>query len=360
MAYTTIDNPELYFQTKLYTGTGSSNSVTLDGSEDMQPDLVWIKVRSNSTHGHNLFDSVRGVNKPLQSDSTSAEGNDASGGNTSLNSFDSDGFTLGGFYNKVNQSGQTFVAWNWKAGTTSGISGSPSITPSGYSLSQTAGFSIIAYTGNASVGATIPHGLGVAPAVIIFKNRDASVKWAVYHHKNTSAPETDHLVLNTNAATSDDDSILNDTAPSSTLITMKTSSAVNSNSVKYVAYCFSEIKGYSKFGSYTGNSSTDGPFLNMGFKPAFLMVKRTSATENWYMKDNKRDPFNDMDASALYANGNAAEDTGGAWLTGDACANGFKIRKNDSSSNGSGSTYVYFAFAESPFVNSSGVPTNAR
>ena len=144
MAYTTIDNPELYFQTKLYTGTGSSNSVTLDGSEDMQPDLVWIKVRSNSTHGHNLYDSVRGVNKPLQSDSTSAEGNDASGGNTSLNSFDSDGFTLGGFYNKVNQSGQTFVAWNWKASGSTSSDSNGSIT-STISANTTAGFSIVTY-----------------------------------------------------------------------------------------------------------------------------------------------------------------------------------------------------------------------
>ena len=352
MAYTTIDDPTIFFNTKLYTGNGSTNAITGVG---FQPDWVWIKER-NGNSGNVVKDSVRGATPTLVTNSTG----DESDFSAYFTSFDSDGFTLPNNSATNESSSYNYAAWNWKAGTTSGISGSPSITPSAYSFNQTPGFSIISYTGNGSVGATIPHGLGVAPAVIIFKNRDSSVKWVVYHHKNTSAPETDHLQLNSNAATSDDDSILNDTAPSSTLITMKTSSAVNSNSVKYVAYCFSEIKGYSKFGSYTGNSSTDGPFLNMGFKPAFLMVKRTSATENWYMKDNKRDPFNDMDASALYANGNAAEDTGGAWLTGDACANGFKIRKNDSSSNGSGSTYVYFAFAESPFVNSSGVPTNAR
>ena len=350
MAYTTIDDPTIFFNTKLYTGNGSTQSITGVG---FQPDWVWLKARS-SAYSHQLFDSVRGATKLLTSEATDAE-QTLSG----VTSFDSDGFAVGSDAGSNNNT-TTFVSWNWKAGTTSGISGSPSITPSAYSFNQTPGFSIISYTGNGSVGATIPHGLGVAPAVIIFKNRDSSVKWVVYHHKNTSAPETDHLQLNSNAATSDDDSILNDTAPSSTLITMKTSSAVNSNSVKYIAYCFSEIQGYSKFGSYTGNSSTNGPFLHMGFKPAFLMVKRTNTTENWYMKDNKRDPFNDMDASALYANGSAAEDTGGAWLTGDACANGFKIRKNDTSSNGSGSTYVYFAFAESPFVNSSGVPTNAR
>ena len=358
MAYTTIDNPELYFQTKLYTGTGSSNSVTLDGSEDMQPDWVWIKVRSNSTHGHNLYDSVRGVNKPLQSDSTSAEGNDASGGNTSLNSFDSDGFTLGGFYNKVNQSGQTFVAWNWKAGTTSGISGSPSITPSGYSLSQTAGFSIIAYTGNASVGATIPHGLGVAPAVIIFKRREASSeKWSTYHHKAAaSSPEDVHLELNDTTATSNDDSILNDTAPSSTLITMKTSSSVNSNSITYVAYCFSEIKGYSSHGSYTGNGSADGAFVYTGFRPAWVMIKRTDSTGQWFMHDNKRVTFN-VDNKYLAANDSAVEQT---FTALDMLSNGFKLRTSGTGYNASGGSYVYLAFAESPFVNSSSVPNNAR
>ena len=365
MAYTTIDDPTQFFNTIIWSGDSSSPETLTVG---FQPDWIWGKLR-NTAYSHQLYDSVRGFgsDKDLQASSDAAEGAGTADQYGYISGTTSTGFTAtkgsdGGAdgYGYWNESGRTYVAWNWKAGTTTGISGSPSITPSAYSFNQTPGFSIISYTGNGSVGATIPHGLGVAPAVIIFKNRDASVKWAVYHHKNTSAPETDHLVLNTNAATSDDDSILNDTAPSSTLITMKTSSAVNSNSVKYIAYCFSEIQGYSKFGSYTGNSSTDGPFLNMGFKPAFLMVKRTNTTENWYMKDNKRDPFNDMDASALYANGSAAEDTGGAWLTGDACANGFKIRKNDSSSNGSGSTYVYFAFAESPFVNSSGVPTNAR
>jgi hypothetical protein len=357
MAYTTIDDPTIYFNTLLYTGNGS-NPRTLTGV-GFQPDWVWLKNRTDA-NGHTLADAVRGANITLSSDGSGAEVTDKSDGH--LDAFTSDGFTVGAGTDdaRVNNTSSNYVAWNWKAGTTSGISGSPSITPSGYSFNQTAGFSIIAYTGNASVGATIPHGLGVAPAVIIFKNRDSNVKWVVYHHKNTSAPETDHLQLDNDSATSDDDSILNDTAPGSSLITMKTSSSVNSNGVKYVAYCFSEIKGYSKFGSYQGNSSTDGPFLYMGFKPAFLMVKRTNTTENWYMKDNKRDPFNDMNQSALYANGSAVEDTGGAWLTGDACANGFKIRKNDTSSNGSGSTYVYFAFAESPFVNSNGVPTNAR
>ena len=360
MAYTTIDNPELHFQTKLYTGNGSSTqAITLDGSENMQPDWIWIKNRTDG-HWHNLNDSVRGAGagQVLRSNTNSSEG----GTSGHVSSFDSDGFTVAaGTSNaeEVNTSSDNYVAWNWKAGTTSGISGSPSITPSGYSFSQTAGFSIIAYTGNASVGATIPHGLGVAPAVIIFKNRDSNVKWVVYHHKNTSAPETDHLQLNDTTATSDDDSILNDTAPGSSVITMKTSSSVNSNSVKYVAYCFSEIKGYSKFGSYTGNGNADGAFVYTGFRPAWIMIKKSSGTEDWSMYDAKRNVNGTTNTLPLLANFSDGETN----LTGknmDILSNGFKIRTSNGELNLSGATYIYLAFAESPFVNSKGVPTNGR
>ena len=251
------------------------------------------------------------------------------------------------------------VAWNWKAGTTSGISGSPSITPSGYSFNQTAGFSIIAYTGNNTVGATIPHGLGVAPAVIIFKRREANnEKWSTYHHKNTSAPETDHLELNDSSATSDDDSILNDTAPSSTLITMKTSDSVNANSIKYVAYCFSEIKGYSKHGSYTGNGNADGAYVHLGFRPAWILIKVTSTANDWILLDNKRDSFN-VATKKLNPNLNDAESNDSGVST-DFLSNGFKIRTAGGNVNQSSATFVYMAFAESPFVNSNGVPTNAR
>jgi len=357
MAYTTIDDPTIYFDTLLYSGNGS-NPRTLTGL-NFQPDWVWLKNRTDN-NGHTLADAVRGANKTLSSDGTGAEQTDKSDGH--LDAFTSDGFTVGagsGGDARVNDGSNTYVAWNWKAGTTSGISGSPSITPSAYSFSQTAGFSIISYTGNASVGATIPHGLGVAPAVIIFKNRDSSVKWAVYHHKNTSAPETDHLQLNADSATSDDDSILNDTAPGSSVITMKTSSSVNSNSVKYLAYCFSEIKGYSKHGSYQGNGNADGTFVYTGFKPAWVMTKRSNNSENWYIIDNKRSPFNPP-LNALFANGDNVEDTNATGRIQDFLSNGFKLRTSDTAVNGSGSTYVYMAFAESPFVNSNGIPTNAK
>jgi hypothetical protein len=341
MAYTTVDNPELYFQCKTYTGNGSADhSITLDGTENMQPDLVWVKVRDN-TDANEIYDAVRGVQKRLTVNTTAAEGTQSNG----VTAFNSDGFTVG--------------AWNWKAGTTSGISGSPSITPSGYSFNQTAGFSIIAYTGNNTVGATIPHGLGVAPAVIIFKRREANnEKWSTYHHKNTSAPETDHLELNDSSATSDDDSILNDTAPSSTLITMKTSDSVNANSIKYVAYCFSEIKGYSKHGSYTGNGNADGAYVHLGFRPAWILIKVTSTANDWILLDNKRDSFN-VATKKLNPNLNDAESNDSGVST-DFLSNGFKIRTAGGNVNQSSATFVYMAFAESPFVNSNGVPTNAR
>jgi len=355
MAYTTIDNPLQYFNTVLYTGNGTAigsggQAVTGVG---FQPDWTWIKNRSDDQN-HSLTDSVRGVTKTIRTDVTTAETTDSEG----QTAFGSDGFTVGSEA-KINGSGNSIVAWNWKAGTTSGISGSPSITPSAYSFNQTAGVSIIAYTGNASVGATIPHGLGVAPALIIFKNRDSSVKWVVYHHKAaTSSPEDVHLQLNSTAAVSNDDSILNDTAPSSTLITMKTSSAVNSNSVKYIAYCFSEIKGYSKFGSYTGNGNADGTFLYTGFKPSWLMYKRTDSAHGWFMLDNKRDTFN-VSYKMLRAESSSVEDTGSSPVV-DFLSNGFKMRNTYNSANASGGTYIYMAFAESPFVNSNGIPNNAR
>jgi len=357
MAYTTIDDPTIYFDTLLYSGNGS-NPRTLTGL-NFQPDWVWLKNRTDN-NGHTLADAVRGANKTLSSDGTGAEQTDKSDGH--LDAFTSDGFTVGagsGGDARVNDGSNTYVAWNWKAGTTSGISGSPSITPSGYSFSQTAGFSIIAYTGNASVGATIPHGLGVAPALIIFKNRDSSVKWVVYHHKAaTSSPEDVHLQLNSTAAVSNDDSILNDTAPGNSVITMKTSSSVNSNGVKYIAYCFSEIKGYSKMGAYRGTSGNS--FIYTGFKPAFLLVKSNSySSGNWRIYDNKRSTsgFNVIDDS-LRPNTSATEIDE---TSVDFLSNGFKYRANVTDADSGGTDYIYYAVAESPFVNSAGaVPTNAR
>ena len=278
-AYTTIDNPELYFQTKLWTGTGSSNALTLDGSENMQPDFVWIKLRAGAAdYGHRLFDSVRGATKQLNTSATSAEGTETN----SLSAFSSDGFTVVDA-DEVNQSGgsHTYVAWCWKMGTTSGISGTGNLTVNGYSFDSDAKQSVIVYTGNGGSSGTYTHGLGKAPGFIFGKNRDeAGDNWFAYHHKNTSAPETDYLAINTTAATADSDTYWNDTAPSSTLVTVGSAGEVN-RAEQQVAYCFAEVQGYSKFGSYTGNGNADGPFVYTGFRPALVIIKDTGAAVGW-------------------------------------------------------------------------------
>ena len=335
-AFTTIDNPELFFQCKIYTGTGSSNAFTLDGDEDMQPDLVWIKHRAEA-HNHYLYDSVRGVQLKLSSNTTAAEIDMGSGADAGLTAFGSDGFTIGGDTDE-NASGESFVAWNWKESTT-------------------AGFDIVSYAGDGVAGRNISHSLGAKPHWMIVKNRSSSVKWAVYHEKNTSAPGTDHLQLNSDAATSDDDSTWDDTEPTSSVFRVKSSTSTNGSSANYIAYLWTPIQGFSKFGSYTGNGNADGPFIYTGFKPAFVIEKSSSAAGNsWNIFDNKREGYN-ADNDALFADVNGAETTAD-YL--DFLSNGFKIRKTGSDVNSSGETYIYMAFAEQPFVNSNGVPNNAR
>ena len=342
--YTTIDDAEAYFQVKTYTGTGSSHAITLDGDTDMQPDFTWIKARGATTD-HVLYDAVRGVTKSLHSNTNDAEDTQADG----LTAFGTDGFTVGAD-SKSNATSGTFVAWNWKAGTTSGIAGSPSITPTSYSFNATSGCSIITYDGTGS-NATLPHGLGVAPKAIFVKRLDAANDWLVYHEKLGA---TKFLLLEHNSAESTSSTAWNDTAPTSTLFSIGDRNEVNNSSGNYVAYCFAEKQGYSKFGIYTGNGNADGAFNYTGFRPAYVMFKRTDDAESWIMTDDKRDPFNPTIAYLL-ANRDNAGTTG---VDIDFCANGFKI--TTTSQNEDGAVYVYFAFAESPFVNSEGVPTNPR
>ena len=271
MAYTTIDDPSLYFQIALYTGNGNDNrAITNDGNSDLQPDWIWFKNRS-TTNSHNVLDSTRGVGKTLEGTNTNSAEGDTS---TRLTSFDSDGFTVR-TDPSVNGNGNGIVAWQWKAngGTTS--SNSDGSITSTVQANTTAGFSIITYTGNGTAGATVGHGLGAVPSVIINKGRDEDRPWAVYHHKNTSAPETEVLILDTDAATIDNANRWNDTAPTSSVMTIKQSGEVNVSGEKYVSYHFTEIQGYSKFGSYKGNYNADGPFIYTGFKPAFVLVKET-------------------------------------------------------------------------------------
>ena len=353
MAFSTIDKSSSFTNPKIYTGTGSSNALTGVG---FQPDLTWIKCRSTAEN-HRLFDAVRGVQKYLASNNDYIEATDS----TTLTAFGADGFTVD-TAQPVNGNTKTYVSWNWKAGTTSGLSGG-TITPDSYSFNTTSGFSILKYEGNASAGATIPHGLGVVPKMIIIKRIDGTGQWAVYHGANTSAPETDYLYLNGNGATSDDNSMWNDTAPTSSVFSVGTSSSTNGSGNDYIAYCFAAIPGYSRFGLYYGNgvSNSDGSFIYTGFKPSFIMVKRTNGTKNWHIFDTARSTYN-LTKADLEPNTDAVEDTSNDWL--DIVSNGFKWRIPSGDAdygdvNGDGDTYIYAAFGQ-PIVSNSGTPATAR
>jgi hypothetical protein len=355
MAYTTIDLPSEYFNTKLYTGNLSTNNITGVG---FQPDLVWLKSRVQGTTGYNgnnyLFDAVRGATNWIISNQTGAEANNAS----SLSSFDSDGFTLGAL-DFINNNGDGFASWNWLANG-AGSANTDGTISSTVSANTTSGFSIVSYTSNGSASQTVGHGLGVAPNVIISKNRtDGGAtygNWVVYHSSLATANDT-KILLNSTAASSSTNE-WGDTDPTSTVYSVHTSGdgATNHSSDNIVSYCFAEKKGFSKFGSYTGNGSTDGTFVYLGFKPAFVMTKRTNTTGNWQMHDAVRDIDNEVE-KRLYPNVNNAELTSDF---ADFTANGFKLRNTGSDTNASGSTYIYMAFAENPFVTSTGIPTTAR
>jgi hypothetical protein len=349
MAYTTIDDPSAHFQVTLYTGDGNDDrQVTNDGNSDLQPDWVWLKDRTQA-EAHALFDSTRGATKRIQSSNANAESTEAA----TLKSFTSDGFTLGTSASINNGSNpDTYVAWCWKAngGTTSSNS-SGSIT-STVQANTDAGFSIVTFTGTGSA-ATVGHGLGVAPAVIIAKNRDSSANW-VMRHQNT-ANNYDFLGINTTSAVTANDSVWTQTDPTTSVFSIGTASAINQSTQKIVAYCFAEKQGYSKFGKYKGNGSADGTFVYTGFKPAWIMMKNTGVVTNWRNLDSERLGYN-KDNNRLSSNTTAAEQTDDQL---DILSNGFKLRTTDSEIN-SGYTFVYMAFAENPFVTSTGIPTTAR
>jgi len=469
MAYTTIDDPSEYFNTILYTGNGSTQSITNSANAgNFQPDWVWFK-RRNGSNSHQLYDAVRGATKRIRSDTNEAESTVSAG----LTSFDSNGFSLGSD-EAVNVNSGSLVAWQWKAGgtaptktykvvvvsdsgnkyrfrnsgdtatyaasavtldlqeggtyifdqsdssnsshplrfytasdksggeyttgvTTSGTAGNAGaftqITVAasaptlyyqcsshagmggqvntnsthgqtnfdGANLSvvqanTTAGFSIITYEGNYS-STSIGHGLNSAPDWLIFKNRDSTDPWALWH-VGLNFPTDDLIYFNTNAANQHDPSFLN-TAPSSSVITLGAYENTNQNNNDLVCYAFHSVKGYSKFGSYTGNgSSSDGPFVYTGFKPAWIMIKRTDSTNHWGITDNKRDPDN-LTNEILLANSSGTGYSGTS-IGYDILSNGFKIRNSDSIDNTSGGTYIYMCFASSPFVSSKGVPITAR
>ena len=367
MAYTTIDDPSAHFQIKLYSGNSTNNTaITNDGNSNLQPDWIWGKSRTNA-HYHDFRDSSRGVTKRLASNVEDAE----STKDQSYVSFDSDGFTLGddtdsdgSALNTINTSSNNYVAWQWKCngGTTTSFTESGNNPGGTIQTNTTAGFSIITTTGTGGAG-TIAHGLGAVPHWIISKCRSHdNTGWGVYHKQNTSEPETELLGLASTGATLDSPSYYNDTAPTSSVFTVGTSNDINGDARTYVFYVFTEIQGYSKFGSYTGNGNADGPFVYTGFKPAWVMVKRTNTTGAWEIYDSARNgndsnPINDR----LRANDSAAENTDDSSdYVSDFLSNGWKIRTNSGNWNSSGHTYIYMAFAEHPFVSSKGVPVTAR
>ena len=347
MAYTTIDKPTDYFNTKLYTGTGSSGSKAITGV-GFQPDWLWIKNRTVAQE-HWLADSVRGTTKFLESNSTNAESSD---GATGLASFDSDGFTLGTGSDRTNDLNESMVAWCWLAGGTASSNTDGSITSS-VSANTTAGFSIVSFTGTAA-NATVGHGLGVAPACFITKSRVNAENWGFYHQSLGNGKQ---LELNTTAAQKTSSAYYNNTSPTSTVFSIGTADSTNDNQ-NMIAYCFAEIKGYSKFGSYTGNGNADGTFVYTGFKPAFIILKNTSNAQNWYMYDNKRSDFN-LSNDHIYADLSNAEVANSSHGI-DILSNGWKIKTSNDGWNGSGENYIYMAIAENPFVTSTGIPTTAR
>ena len=341
MAYTTINDPTIYFNTVLYTGDGN-NGRTVTGV-GFQPDWVWAKERSSSS-SHKLSDSVRGATKELESNNNGAEGTNSSG----LQSFDSDGFTVGTSV-AWNQSSQTMVAWNWKAGGSASSNSNGTITSS-VSANTTAGFSVVKWTGDNNSTATIGHSLGSTPSIVIVKRIDATDNWYVY---SKPVGNTSVLNLDTSSATAASINYWNNTDPTTTVFTVGDSFRTTGS---FIAYCFTDKKGYSKFGNYTGNGNADGAFIYTGFKPAWVLIKRYSATEYWGLIDNKRPGYN-LNNRYLAPNRTDAEVTYGV---ADLLSNGFKNRGTGSMFNTSGSTYLYMAFAENPFVNSNGVPTNAK
>jgi len=367
MAYTTIDDPSAHRQTLLYTGNGSARSLTNTGNSDLQPDWVWIKERDNAV-SHRVFDSTRGAGKRIFPNNTDAESTHT----PAVTSFNSDGFSVGDG-TSVNENGDLYVAFQWKAGggsrTTFTESGDN--PGGGYQANTTAGFSIVDFVGTGANG-TVQHGLGVAPRWYIVKNRDRSTNWQVYHEDNGN---THYIKLNTTGAKLDNHEIFNDTSPTSSVFSVGIDQSVNFNGENHIAYVFTPIQGFSKFGSYTGggevagNNDASGPFIYTGFKPAWVMLRNTKDGEGWFIHDSKIDDngTNDSGGSAgtpgnpreqrYQVNENQAEVR--TVNAVDFLSNGFKLRTDTGSHNGADDSFIYMAFAEHPFVSSKGVPVTA-
>ena len=349
--------PKDYFNTKLYTGTGSSLALTGLG---FQPDMVWLKVRS-TTSSHRITDAVRGTGQVIYPNDTAEQSAESS-----VTAFGTDGFTVG-TEGGTNTNGATYVGWSWKAGGGQGSSNTDgSINTTTTSVNTTAGISLSTYSGTGSA-ATIGHGLGVVPKVIIVKNTYQAEHWIVYHHDidnaasgGGGAPEDKYIRLNDTGSRADFP-MWNDTAPTNQVFSVGTSTSVNQAGGTFLAYCFAEKTGYSKFGSVKGNGSDDGPFIYTGFKPAFLLYKvYNGGTGQWLMFDNKRNESNVVN-KFLKTDANEAEGTGSSANKVDFLSNGIKIRENNGDLNSSSShNYLYMAFAEEPLVGTNNIPATAR
>jgi len=341
MAYTTIKKSTDYFNTKLYTGNSSTNNITGVG---FQPDWVWMKNRG-ALDSHYLYDAVRGVTKNIYSNLTTAEGTASNG----LTAFGTDGFTLGN-EGDINGNGNNFVSWNWKANGAGSSNTDGSIT-STVSANTTSGFSIVKYTGTGA-NATVGHGLGAVPKMIIAKRLTDVESWGVYHVSNGASK---YMKFDDNQTAETATTVWNNTTPTSSVFSLGTSGLCNGSSKDMIAYCFADVTGYSKFGSYTGNGNADGTFIYTGFKPAFVIIKETNTTgTDWRMMDNKRSTFNLVD-DRLFPNLSNAESAGDGY---DFLSNGFKIRSSGGDFNGSGDNYIYMAFAAEPLVGDN--PATAR
>ena len=339
-----IANGAQYMAATTYTGTGATQTISDGGNNTIgttfQPDLVWIKSRSATTN-HNLFDVLRGTTAYLSSNSTSAEATNAN----TLTAFGSTGFTVGSDASAigVNVNAATYVGWQWKANG-AGVSNTNGSITSTVSANTTAGFAVVTYTGTGA-NATVGHGLGVAPSMIIVKSRTSAFYWRVYH---VSLGNTNNVQLNTTNAQETLSTIWNNTSPTSSVFSIGTNGDVNTNTGNYVAYCWAAVPGYSAFGSYTGNGSADGPFVYANMRPRYVLIKRTDSTGDWYIWDTSRNTYNVVGEELL-------ADTSGAGNTAtdlDILSNGFKIRTTTAAINASGGTFVYAAFAENPFQNS--------
>ena len=344
MAYTTINKSSAYFNTKLYTGTGSSNAITGVGHA---PNWTWIKNRA-TTDMHSLFDAVRGATKRISTSNNSAQATEAQ----DLKAFGSDGFTVG-TSGAVNSSNVNYVSWNWKANGQGSSNTAGSINTTYTSADTTSKFSIVTYTGTGA-NATVGHGLGAVPKMIIVKRLDNGANWRIYH---ASLGATKNLLFATDTIQTTS-TMWNNTAPTSSVFYLGSYNEVNGSSAPHVAYCFGKVKGFSDFGSYTGNGNANGPFIYTGFKPAWILIKRYNAAGSWRLVDNKRIGYN---RNNYYLTPNTGGGDGtGSTLAIDMFSNGFKVIGTDIDLNTSGGQYIYMAFAEAPLVGTNNIPATAR